>query len=359
MFETEINTRKMCESKVAVLYQKKQAPVKDGILKPMKPGGYSDSGADIAFSLQSKNITVITPVEHPLIDQDYDWVFPDDIEGIEAALAKGANTFWLNTALYEGHPIQAYIGKVEIVGQRPGDTDKYDDKLFANKLLRNNNLPVPDSLVIDTDNKHDYRLEFPFPVVAKPIRGRGSQGVSLANNQLALDKILQQMFDADLYGTAVYIEPYLKGQEVTLTVMPPGSYLINERMVIKDKHWSLPTVKRFNHENGIAPYNGVVAIVNNSAVLEESEEHSAAVSLVSYECAQAGSIINAKAPIRIDCRADDQGKYFLFDLNMKPNMTGASRPHRMDQDSLTALAARAIGWDFGTLLVNMLAQKWS
>jgi D-alanine-D-alanine ligase len=44
---------------------------------------------------------------------------------------------------------------------------------------------------------------------------------------------------------------------------------------------------------------------------------------------------------------------------MKPNMTGASRPHRMDQDSLSALAARAIGWDFGSLLTNMLAQKWS
>ncbi|MCD0489556.1 ATP-grasp domain-containing protein [Pedobacter sp. MC2016-14] len=349
----------MSESKVAVLYQKSPPPVKYGILKPMKPGGYSDSGADIAFSLKSKNICIITPVEHPLVNNDYDWVFPDDVEGIESAMAKGANTFWLNTVLYEGHPIQSYIGKVEIVGQRPGDTDKYDDKLFANNLLRKNNLPVPDSLMVDADNKYNYRLEFSFPVVVKPIRGRGSQGVSMANNQPALDKILQEMFDADLYGTAVYIEPYLKGQEVTLTVMPPGSYLIDERMVIKDKHWSLPTVKRFNHENGIAPYNGVVAIVNNSAVLEECEENSVAILLVSDECAQAGSIIDGKAPIRIDCRADDQGKYFLFDLNMKPNMTGASRPHRMDQDSLTALAARAIGWDFGSLLTNMLAQKWS
>jgi D-alanine-D-alanine ligase len=349
----------MSESKVAVLYQKSQAPVKDGIRKPMKPGGYSDSGADIAFSLQGKNISINTPVKQPSVNQDYDWVFPDDIDGIEAALVKGANTFWLNTILYEGHPIQRYIGKMEIAGQRPGDTDKYDDKLFANNLLRKNNLPVPDSLVIDADNKHNYSLKFSFPVVAKPIRGRGSQGVSLAINQLALDKILQEMFDADLYGTAVYIEPYLKGQEITITVMPPGSYLVDKRMVIKDKHWSLPTVKRFNHENGIAPYNGVVAIVNNSAVLEESEENLAAVLLVSHECAQAGSIINAKAPIRIDCRADEQGKYFLFDLNMKPNMTGASRPHRMDQDSLTALAARAIGWDFGSLLINMLAQKWS
>ncbi|WP_244614437.1 hypothetical protein [Elizabethkingia argenteiflava] len=50
------------------------------------------------------------------------------------------------------------------------------------------------------------------------------------------------------------------------------------------------------------------------------------------------------------------GEYLLFDLNMKPNMTGASRPHRQDQDSLTALAARKIGWNFDDLIINMLSQ---
>jgi hypothetical protein len=348
----------MTEVKVAVLYQKNQPPIKDGILKPMKPGGYSDSGADIAFSLRSKEIEVITPVEQPAEENDFDWVFADDEEGIEAALAKGANTFWLNTVLYEGHPIQQYAGSVKIVGQRPGDVDKYDDKLYTNNLLRENDLPVPDSLVIDASNQGNFQVKFSFPVVAKPIRGRGSQGVSLAQDKEELDSILKDMFDADLYGTAVYIEPYLSGQELTLTIMPPGIYQIHGAPVIKDKHWVLPAVKRFNHENGIAPYNGVVAIVYNSAVLEGDEESSEAVIHLGIQCARAAAIIDAKAPIRIDCRADDQGNYFLFDLNMKPNMTGPSRNHRLDQDSLSALAARKIGWDFSLLLLNMLAQRW-
>lgn len=37
--------------KIAVLYQKFALPAVNGILKPMKPGGYSDSGADIAYCL--------------------------------------------------------------------------------------------------------------------------------------------------------------------------------------------------------------------------------------------------------------------------------------------------------------------
>jgi hypothetical protein len=36
-------------------------------------------------------------------------------------------------------------------------------------------------------------------------------------------------------------------------------------------------------------------------------------------------------------------------------MTGRGRPGREDQDSLTAIAAAAIGWDYAALLQNILS----
>lgn len=50
----------------------------------------------------------------------------------------------------------------------------------------------------------------------------------------------------------------------------------------------------------------------------------------------------------------------MFDLNMKPNMTGPGRPGREDQDSLTLIAGRSasINWNFTDLLINMLFQAW-
>lgn len=39
-------------------------------------------------------------------------------------------------------------------------------------------------------------------------------------------------------------------------------------------------------------------------------------------------------------------------------MTGPSRPHRQNQDSLTLLAARGIGWNYFDVLNNMLKQAW-
>lgn len=344
--------------KVAVVYQAAPAPEVNGILKPMKLGGYADSGADIAYALRQQ-ADVILPVEIPGIAQDLDWVFPDTRDGIQKAVNKGAEIIWLNTVLYSQHPIREFMDKgISVVGQNPENVEVYDDKIITNQLLSDYDLPVPDSVIITAENVGSYRLDFSFPVVAKPIRGRGSQGVTFVKTELQLRNTIAEMFSTKAYGDALYVEAYLPGQEVTITVMPPGSYQINEKDVAKLNYWSLPPVRRFNHENGIAPYNGTVAVINNSEVLNDEELRSEEMLQLCSFCERAAALVGAKAPIRIDCRANHDGKYFLFDLNMKPNMTGASRPHRQDQDSLSALAARKIGWDFNDLVMNMLRQYW-
>lgn len=196
-----------------------------------------------------------------------------------------------------------------------------------------------------------------YPLVLKPIRGRGSEGVTKVENLTELQTTAQNLLQSGKYGNRLILEQYLTGQEITITVMPPGTYSINKAEITKDDFWALPVVKRFNHVNGIAPYNGVVAVVKNSSLLNETELTEIKYTNVMKECEKAAKIVGAKAPIRIDCRELDD-KFYLFDLNMKPNMTGAGRPGREDQDSLTCIAARGIGWNFTELLLNMLKQAW-
>lgn len=343
--------------KVAILYQAQQPPATNGIIKPMKPGGYSDSGADIAYSLKQKGINIITPQLHPDVNTDFDWVFPDTTEGIKQAVTAGATCLWLNTVLYKGHPIEAFTD-VWLVGQQPDNVDFYDDKWYTNTLLRKQGMPIPQAELITFDIFEHRQPGIAPPLIAKPIRGRGSEGVILINTPQEYQTVLRAMFSSDRYGTAVYIEEYLSGQEITVTVMPAGEYELNGNTFVKQNPWCLPAVKRFNHQNGVAPYNGTVAIIHNSEVLSDAEESTEAIQQVYRYCAQAAALVGLRAPIRIDCRANTNGQYFLFDLNMKPNMTGASRPHRHDQDSLTALAARKFGWSFDEFLTNVLAQAW-
>ena len=346
-------------NKIAILYQAQLPPVKDGIQKPMKPGGYSDSGADIAFELLQSKVDVVTPIENPDQDNDKDWVFPDTKDGIEMAIEKGATVFWLNTVLFKHHAIENYLDKdFEMVGQTPELVDAYDDKMFTNKILKSNNIPIPPNQLVTIENFKDLSFEFNFPLVLKPIRGRGSQGVTKIDTLEELKENLHKIFSENMYGSAAYVEQYLTGQEITITVMPAGKYMIKNKEEVFSRPWCLPAVKRFNHDNGIAPYNGTIAVMENSTVLSDDELQTPEIQEVYEQCVKSAELIGIKAPIRIDCRANEQGKYFLFDVNMKPNMTGPSRPDRKDQDSLTLLSARKIGWNYFDLLNNMLNQKW-
>ncbi|KAJ8120012.1 hypothetical protein O1611_g10475 [Lasiodiplodia mahajangana] len=365
-------------ARVAVLYQALEPPLIDGVRKPKKPGGkhqkaiivcmsvaltvfrvgYQDSGADIAFTLgKSAAVEVVTPSQDPNPADMAGWCFPDTEEGILHALRRGVTHLWANTILFTAHPLQQsqaiskFEDTVRVVGQGPSIVQKYDDKEYVNELLRQlGGFTMPRGWTIT--EKHNIAAvlkEVEFPLVAKPIRGRGSQGVKVC---YTLDDLIAHAKTLFENSSSFMVEEFLGGEEVTVTVIPPtqtGSH--------KD-YWSLPVVARYNHQDGVAPYNGVVAVVANSRVLSQSEEDGDPhYAQLRRECEQVGRILGVIAPIRIDARRYEDSKaskFVLFDINMKPNMTGPGRPGRDDQASLTLLAAEGLGWDYLTLLQQIL-----
>ena len=346
--------------KIAILYQAGPAPTVEGVTKPLKQGGYSDSGADLAFALSKSERKVVTPVNSPQEAVDMDWVFPDTVDGINAALEQKVEILWLNTVLYAEHPIQKFKNKgLEIIGQDPEMVEIYDNKWTTNQLLRENNIPIPEAFIIHKDYLNPVQIPFSFPLILKPIRGRGSQGVTFIQGEKELETGLKNLFKSKLFGTSVYAESYLSGDEITVTIMPPGIYKLDNKKQLLKEHWCLPPVLRFNHQNGIAPYSGKIAVIHNSRVLSAKEREESNIQHVLTQCIQAASILKVKAPVRIDCRANQAGIYYLFDLNLKPNMTGNIRIGREDQNSLSALAASAMGWSYTDLVLNIFDQKWS
>jgi glutathione synthase/RimK-type ligase-like ATP-grasp enzyme len=62
-------------------------------------------------------------------------------------------------------------------------------------------------------------MQLPYPVVGKPIRGRGSYGVKVCSLLSALESHISEVIEESL---AVMIQEFLAGEEATVTVMPPG-----------------------------------------------------------------------------------------------------------------------------------------
>ena len=353
---------------VAILYQALPPPVIGGLRKDAKPGGYSDSGADIGFALAGAGVLVLTPVRDPDPSRNLDWVFPDTPQGIAEATGSGAAVLWANTVLFEGHPLELVLGERFVVGHRPDAVQRADDKFLTNLRLREAGLPVAGSFlaaheardgiaaVAEIDAALLARAGLALPLVVKPVRGRGSQGVTVVRSLAALHAAARDLLAAATFGDIVMIEEFLPGEELTVAVLPAGMPGPDGRHA--QEAWCLPPVRRFDHHDDVAPYNGLVAVTRNSAALTAREAVQPAVAAVMAACAAATAVVDARTIIRIDCRAGADGRYRLFDLNMKPNLTGAGRPGREDQDSLCTIAAQAAGWTYADLLNAMLAGAW-
>lgn len=176
---------------------------------------------------------------------------------------------WANTIVFASHPLQtsAPIGKhakrLRVIGQSPLCVDRYDNKDWVNTLLRKSGgftMPRSWDLPAGSSPGAEALRDLPYPIVAKPIRGRGSHGVRVCRGPEELAAHARSLADED---AAVMLEEFLQGEEATVTVMPPAG---------GRGHWALPLVSRFNHHDGIAPYNGTVAVTANSRVVPDCEK---------------------------------------------------------------------------------------
>jgi D-alanine-D-alanine ligase-like ATP-grasp enzyme len=154
-------------------------------------------------------------------------------------------------------------------------------------------------------------LNLEYPIVAKPCRGRGSAGVKLCKTAAELSQHVESLY---LDSSIIMLEEFLEGDEATVTVTPPsGSH---------SDYWAMPVVARFNHEDGIAPYNGNVAVTLNSrAVTAEAFAADRSYAEVSRQCEGVARLLMTTAPIRIDVRRrrdESLSPFVLFDINMKP-----------------------------------------
>lgn len=196
-------------------------------------------------------IDVITPVSAPDPERDADWCFGDSERGMADAIEKGATHFWANTILFANHPLQtspsltSVAKTLRVVGQPPKLVELYDDKSFVNDLLRARGgftLPSAHDVHDEQALADLLRVDLKYPVVAKPVRGRGSYGVKVCRSPEELNEHCRGLLKEE---TSVIIEDYLAGQEATVTVMPPSPATGH------DDYWAMPVVERFNHAEGV------------------------------------------------------------------------------------------------------------
>jgi D-alanine-D-alanine ligase len=284
-------------------------------------GGYRDSCADLAYALHlelGQVIKLITPTTMPEPSVDADWSFGDHKETILEVITKHhANVLWANTNVHSTHPLLEVAKQypdVLMVGQDPRQLDKYDDKAWANRWLQSQpglDGSFPTTWIVSRETP-EVLNDIPLPVIIKPVRGRGSQGVALCHSQDQLEQQAQKLWET---GSRVVIEEFCSGEEITVAVLPPGTY--DEPVGFKDKHWALPVVRRLNHVDDIMPYSGDVPVTANSCLVPlEEAAADPEYEKVQKRCELIGQALGTFATIRLDARRRGRAKsglcYFVL-----------------------------------------------
>lgn len=205
--------------------------------------------------------------------------------------------------MFASHPLQTSVSigkhaeRLRVIGQSPLCVDRYDNKDWVNTLLRQSGgftMPRSWDIPAGSTPSADAFRELPFPVVAKPIRGRGSHGVKVCRNPEELAAHAKSLADED---AAVMLEEFLQGEEATVTVMPPNA---------EKGYWALPLVSRFNHHDGIAPYNGTVAVTANSRVVSDCDKDPICAQFVTFRLSRSISLFECSLTDKSTCQGDER-----------------------------------------------------
>lgn len=165
-----------------------------------------------------------------------------------------------------------------------------------------------------------------FPLVVKPVNEGSSIGISKVND---LDALIKAWELANEFDSQILVEKFISGPEFTISILgkeilPPirvgtnhDFYDYDAKYLANDTSYQVPCGLSTDQENALK-------------------------SLV----ARASSAIDIKDWARADVMQDDQGRFWLLEINTIPGMT---------DHSLFPMAAKAAGIDLEQLVITILS----
>lgn len=201
------------------------------------------------------------------------------------------------------------------------------NKLRTKQIWHGLGLLTPQHAVpTSTDDCSRISETLGFPLVVKPVNEGSSIGISKVNS---LDELISAWKTARKYDNKILVEKFISGPEFTIgilgnEILPPirvGTnhefYDFDAKYLAKDTSYNIPS--------GLS-----------------ADEESSLKDLVERAC----RALDIRDWARADVMQDDQGRFWLLEINTIPGMT---------DHSLFPMAAKAAGLDFCQLVIAILS----
>jgi D-alanine-D-alanine ligase len=208
------------------------------------------------------------------------------------------------------------------------------DKVVAKMILKQNGLPTPDFVVLETPDS-PIPDDLHYPMVVKPKNEAVSFGLRIVHDEPELREGAKVIFDQ--FRQAVLAEEYIEGREINVGVLgndPPEAF----PPVELDFGTEGPAIYTFDDKKGTSGRQ-----IGHRCPAPVAEE----LSIRAQELAvQAFRALGCADCARVDMRLDPSGELYILEINSLPSL---------GEHGSYLVGAQAVGLDF-TAFVNRLIE---
>ena len=207
------------------------------------------------------------------------------------------------------------------------------DKVVTKMILRQNGLPTPDFVVLQTPDAEIPELT--YPLIVKPKNEAVSFGLQVVNDEAELRAAVKVIFDE--FNQAVLAEQYIEGREVNVGLLgngPPGAFPPVELLFGEDG----PAIYTFEDKTGKSGRT-----INHRCPADIGDE----LNSQAQELARrAFTVLGCYDCARVDMRLDSDGQLYILEINSLPSL---------GEHGSYLVGAEAVGLDF-TKFINRLVE---
>jgi len=210
------------------------------------------------------------------------------------------------------------------------------NKIFTKKILNFHKIPTPEFVEISgVKNLSQIKIPFSYPIVVKPANLGSTIGITIVKKKEELFPAIKKCF---LYDKEVFIEKYIKGKEITVSIL--GNEKIKILPIIEIK----TETGFYDYKAKYTPGKSIHKIPPDLSdnIIKKVKE----ISGLTYK------VLKCSGFARMEMIVDKNGNPYILDVNTIPGLT---------KTSLFPDSAKAEGISFENLcemLIDLAIEKW-
>lgn len=292
-------------------------------------------------------------------------IFPEGVDLLEKLNRHKIDVVWINSGGVQGidpvcHlPALLEMAGIPYIGHNPANASILDNKHFFKWGLVAKDIATAPFLVWnnlrgrftgrDTPRFQRNFADYDGPFIVKPISGRGSVMVEVIDNIEDLADCIEQITQET--HNPVLIEKYLTGAEYTVAVCGEVTHK-NQHLEIGDSPMAFSQIRRnLDKDERIFTSMDVKPITNDRFTLLDPKHDKKQVDQLIELAHRIFIGFNLETLVRIDIRADENGKMHVIEANPKPDL---KRPSP-EKTSLVGSGLQKIGMTYDDLILSLFA----